>query len=237
MDKNYIDAYWACNYFGCTISDFRNQYDIVCPHFYLLGYNGVFIMNVYNKFVISAPEDKISIFSQIINRGNDLFDYQYLQSQLKDKFGQFIGPSWIGYPMNNKSCENPENTQILNKTDNKRILVFKQLRPCCDQTEWLHSGIDEASEYIAVRFLGDIIVSVASYEKWGEKVAHIGIITHPKFRNKGYAKNVLSLLTEFINQQGLIPQYRTLCMNIPAIRTAVKCGYAEYASHVSIRFK
>jgi len=237
MEADCIDTFWACDFFGCGMSEFRSGRDVVCPHLYLTGWHGVFIMKVFGKFVVSAPKDKAERFAQIANHGHDLYDPELLRRCLKDSLGRYIGPSWIGYPANDTIYHHPEQVQILPGNDERRALVFEQLKLCCDETEWSHSGIDEASEYIAVQFLGDAIVSAASYEKWGDKIAHIGIITHPQFRNKGYAKNVLSAITGFIRRQGLIPQYRTLSANSPAVKAAVQCGYTEYASHIAVRLK
>jgi len=237
MAADCIDAFWAYDFFGCGMSEFQSGRDVVCPHLYLSGWHGVFIMKVFGKFVVSTPEDTIEMFVQIANHGHDLFDPDLLHRCLKDSFERYIGPSWIGYPATDNIYNHPEQVQILSGNDKRRALVFEQFKTCCDETEWSHSGIDKESEYIAVQFLGDLIVSAASYEKWGAKIAHIGIITHPQFRNKGYAKNVLSAITGFLRRQGFIPQYRTLSTNIPAVKTAVQCAYIEYASHIAVRLK
>ena len=237
MSTHRVDAFWAYDFFNCAMSDFRGGRDIVRPHSFLSGYHGVFIMKAFGKFIVSAPEDKVEIFDRIANRGNDLFDPALLQRRLKDSFAAYIGPSWLGYPRHGHAYEGPEHVYVLPKVDKRRSLVFERLKISCDETEWSHSGIDEASEHIAVQFLGDEIVSAASYEKWGDKLAHIGVITHPQFRNRGYAKNVLASITGFVHRQGFIPQYRTLSANTPAVKAAVQCGYEEYASHIAIRLK
>ena len=160
MNKDFVDHFWADDYFNCMVADFCSEWDVLCPHFYLSGYNGIFIMKIFGKHVISAPESKISVLSQIINRGYDLYEPGLLQTLLADSFDCYIGPAWIAYP----GDENP-------------------------------------------------------------------------FRSRGCAKNVLQLITEFSRQQGLIPQYRTLRSNAPAIKAALDCGYTEYASHISIRLR
>ena len=107
----------------------------------------------------------------------------------------------------------------------------------CSSGEWSDCGINSSSENVAALIADGEIVSAASYELWGEHIAHIGIITHPLFRGRGYAGKVLSYLTNFIFDQGLIPQYRTLCLNKPAISVARQCGYGQYAAHISVRLK
>ena len=237
MERDIIDCFWASDFFGCAIADFRGAQDILCPHCYLSGYNGVFIMKIFGKYIISAPESKASAFSQIINRGRDLYRPDLLQSLLGTDYDEYIGPSWIGYPGHGGSIITEGCALPLPKGDEKRHVLLEQLRASCDPIEWSHCGIDESSEYIAVQCAGNMALSAASHQTWGGKIAHIGIITHPQFRGKGHAQRVLQSITAYSRQQDLIPQYRTLCSNAPAIKAAVNCGYEEYASHISIRLK
>ena len=237
MYTNTIESFWANDYFGCSLSDLKNEKDIVCPHRYMASYNGLFIMKTHNKFIVSAPDEMVSELKQIANRSFDLFDVAVLQNHLSIGIESYIGPSWIGYLNNTKNIIQTNATLILSKTDELFSLVFDDLQKSCDEKEWSHSGIDENSEYIAIQKYDKRIVSAASYELWGDKIAHIGIITNPLHRNNGFASNVLISLTEFIIKKGLIPQYRTLCSNLPAIKTAEKCGFMEYASHISVRLK
>jgi len=237
MDRGKIDYFWAHDFFGCTASDFLCTRDIACPHFYLAGYHGVFILKIFGKFIVSAPKEKVPVFVQVLNQGNDLFAPEILQSILNDSYDCCIGPSWIGCPASGTTCYTPESIKILSESDTERSIALDQLKASCDPTEWSHCGIEKNSEYIAVQCIEGKIVSAASYEKWGNQIAHIGVITHPGYRNRGYAQNVLTAITGYIDRKGFIPQYRTLCTNIPAVNTAIHCGYAHYASHISVRLK
>jgi RimJ/RimL family protein N-acetyltransferase len=236
MDIETINSFWAYEYFGCSISDIKNSRDIVCPHLYLKGYNGIFIMRINNKYIISTPEEKVFALSKITNCGLDLFDICVLQKALNDEISRYIGPCWIGY-FDDTSDFITNSTQILTKSDIAWESVFEDLQKNCDKTEWSYSGIDKKLNCIAVQYNENKIVAAAPYVLWGNKVAHIGVITHPDFRNKGFGTNVITAITKAIKEKGLIPQYRTLCLNMPAIRAAIKCGYKEFAYHISVRLK
>ena len=238
MKTDIVDHFWAEDFFNCTLADFRGKQDILCPHFYLKGYNGIFVMKIFGKHIVSAPENKVSVFSQTINRGHDLYRPDLLRALLGESFDKYIGPSWIGYPCQEGSVNDPADcVRLLPRGDESRHALLEQLRASCGPTEWSHCGIDEASEYVALLCAGGIVLSAASYQNWCGKIAHIGIITHPQFRGRGYAQKVLQSITERIRKQGLLPQYRTLCDNAPAIKAAANCGYEEYASHISVRLK
>jgi len=238
VDKDIIDQFWARDFFNCTVADFRGTQDILCPHSYLSGYNGIFIMKISGKHIISAPENAISGFCKIINRGHDLYEPNLLRTLLEKNFDQCIGPSWIGYPCHEDLGGGlADGTLLMPKGDEKRHALLEQLRVACGPVDWSHCGIDEASECVALLCSDGTALSSASYEKWGEKIAHIGILTHPQYRGRGHAQTVLRTITAYICQQSLVPQYRTLCSNSPAIRAAGSCGFEEYASHISIRLK
>ena len=180
VNREAIENFWAADYFGCSLAELKGEEDIVCPRHYLKGFNGLFILKLYGKHIISAPADKISALEKIINRGNDLFDMSFWQEYLQGSFERYIGPSWIGYPDAASYCGGMDSVLILDQSSELRNMVFAGLKSACDETEWSHSGISEASEYIAVQVYDNSIVSAASYEMMGDKVAHIGIITHPQ---------------------------------------------------------
>lgn len=237
MRKEEIDEFWYREYFGCSLTEFEDASDKVYPHHYLRGYNGLFILKVNDKYIISAPENQMLLCEKLINRGYDLLDERLLSELLSNRFERIIGPSWIGYPFWHTAALSAENIRIYNRRCPEREMLFSKLRNACSSGEWSDCGINSSSENVAALIADGEIVSAASYELWGEHIAHIGIITHPLFRGRGYAGKVLSYLTNFIFDQGLIPQYRTLCLNKPAISVARQCGYGQYAAHISVRLK
>ncbi len=237
MNTSAIETYYANEFFGCSLSDMRSDRDTLCPHRHLKGYNGLFVMKLHGKFVLSAPEERVASLREIINHGRDLFDTALWRDVWGENLDRVIGPAWIGHHEGAKPRDPSESVVLLHKTDARWPLVFQELKPACDPIEWAHSGIDEASGPIAVLPRDGRFVSAASYALWGQRLAHIGIITHPGFRNQGFASDVLSALTGFLHGQDLIPQYRTLCANTPALRAAARCGYGEFATHISVRLR
>lgn len=56
---------------------------------------------------------------------------------------------------------------------------------------------------------------------------HIGIETHPDFRNKGFATAVGATLLVHCLEQGIYPHWSASCENAPSIHLAEKLGYVR----------
>ena len=93
------------------------------------------------------------------------------------------------------------------------------------------------SKVIIAQFIENKIVAATSYKLWGEEIAQVGIITHPLYRGKGFAQNVLKALTAYGIERNMVMQYRTLSSNVMAIKVAEACDYGFFATHISVRLK
>ncbi|HUU59364.1 MAG TPA: GNAT family N-acetyltransferase [Phycisphaerae bacterium] len=104
----------------------------------------------------------------------------------------------------------------------------------CGETEWEHSGIQFGRPPICGRFEGDTLVAAASYEVWGQRIAHIGVVTHPQHRGKGFGKSVVAAISKCALATRLILQYRTLADNAPSMAIARSFGFQPYARTISV---
>ena len=235
MFSDYINEFWAKEFFGCSMEVYKNNVNIVCDHQFWKDYTGAFILEIYNKKVFSVASNYINVFKEMSKEKFNLEDRTFIEKFLKEYNIKYIAPSWLGYVSENIKYEYPTSTQIIDLSIKENCEALEIFKNSCDETEWSHGGINENSELIAVQYCDGIIVAGADYHLWGKKIAHIGIITHPLYRKRGYAKNVLACISDNIIKRNLVPQYRTLCSNIGSIKTSEKCGYKQYATHISIR--
>jgi predicted GNAT family acetyltransferase len=86
-------------------------------------------------------------------------------------------------------------------------------------------------------FVGEQLASVSGYETWGDRVAHISVITHPKQRSRGFGQRAVAHIAMRALDAGLLPQYRTLESNSASIRIAESLGFCRYAISLAIRLK
>jgi predicted GNAT family acetyltransferase len=61
------------------------------------------------------------------------------------------------------------------------------LRENCAVEKREHGGSESRPTEMVGAFKGHELAALASYQIWGEKIAHIAIVTHPAFRRQGYA--------------------------------------------------
>lgn len=228
-----VERFWINQFFNCDQAECFSNKNIIVKHYFLKGYNGFFVLNNKNRFIISAPDRYVNILTKQNSLQVDYFEENIWRELLKDDFNSIIGPAWIGY------CAE---TQLINLCSRELNIDYiedrnslKRFREGCDAADWKNSSIDEDSVVIFAQFIEDQIVAVASYKIWGDNIAHVGIITHPLYRRKGYAKNVLMALTNYGLERSMIMQYRTLTSNIAAIKVAEACGFHFFASHISVR--
>ena len=69
---------------------------------------------------------------------------------------------------------------------------------------------------------------------WGE-TAHVGVVTHPDHRGRGYGRAVVSATTAQALADGFIVLYQTALVNRPSVALATGLGYREYATHLAVR--
>ena len=236
MFSKHIDEFWISEFFQCTKEEFYSGNDIVLPHKYWVNYNGAFIMKISNKYIFSVADKYISIFNQVANNDFNLYNEEAIKKELKNLNIKYIGPAWIGYLVNEIKSEIPDTIKVLDLSKEENQILLNELKDKCDEIEWSHSGIDNKSELVVVQYYENKIVAAADYHMWGKNIAHIGVITNPEYRGKGFAKNVIAGVSKEIFLKGLIPQYRTLSSNIGAIKAAEACGFKQYAVHISLRF-
>ncbi len=125
-----------------------------------------------------------------------------------------VGPAWIGY------------------ADDAAI---EGLHSACSALDWEHGGQgSEATARIGV-FKGGTLATLASYRIWGDRIAHISIISHPLFRNGGLARIAVSAITRHALDNNLVAQYRTLVSNTPSLAIANRLGFERYATSVVMR--
>jgi GNAT superfamily N-acetyltransferase len=146
--------------------------------------------------------------------------------------GSVIGPAFIGYADGGTfvGCADAE-ARLLDDTDAEAVA---DLRSSCDALEWQHGGAADGSTCVGI-FRGARLAALASYERWGDRIAHIGIVTHPGYRGQGLARAAVSALTKVALSRNLVGQYRTLVSNKSSMAIAQRLGFQCYAMSLAIR--
>lgn len=144
-----------------------------------------------------------------------------------------VGPAFIGY-LDEATFAGDEDAEA-RLLDDSDADATEALRVACEPLAWEHGGPSHAVAAVGV-FHGATLAALSSYEIWSERIAHIGIVTHPAHRGGGLGTAAARAMTRIALARGLVAQYRTLLANAPSMAIARRLGFERYATTVSIRF-
>lgn len=118
---------------------------------------------------------------------------------------------------------------LLGREDRAAVEV---LAAGCGQEAWDHGGVElDAQEAVFGCFVGSELVAAASYKVWDGVIAHVGVVTHPAWRGRGYGRAVAAAATQHAISDGLVAQWRTLASNLPSVAVGTAIGYETVAEH------
>jgi len=145
-----------------------------------------------------------------------------------------VGPAFIGYADASTFCDGSgDGARVLDGGDGDREAIAG-LRAACGPSAWEQGGADGADTTVGI-FVDGALATLASYEIWSERIAHIGIITHPAQRGRGLGGAAVAAIARLAIARGLVAQYRTLVANAPSMAIARRLGFQRYAFTLSIR--
>jgi GNAT superfamily N-acetyltransferase len=230
-----IDDFWS-NDVGCSHEQLRAERTILVAHpDHYADFMGIFILLVGTSPIISLPRELyLTLASEAQTwSASDILDGGRLRSLIGDRVDGIIGPAFIGYTERGMFCEfEAPMTIVLNNT---HATAVSTLRAACDPAEWEHVGGDLGGSVSIGIFVGEELVALARYSLWGVRIAHISIVTHPHYRQRGYGRAAVSQLTKILLDRNLIPKYRALDNNIASMKLAARLGFIRYATTMTVR--
>jgi predicted GNAT family acetyltransferase len=81
-----------------------------------------------------------------------------------------------------------------------------------------------------------LLVAAGKLQDLDEALVHVGVITHPAHRGRGFGRAVVGAMTAHALRAGRAPLYRTLLANAPAVAVARALGYREYARTLALHY-
>ena len=223
------DRYWAAH-LNCQPDElFSQPLNIVTHGDQLRGYGGALGMFREGSATVSVPPDRAEELRGLLaglERG--CTPNQFVVA-LAPVALRAIGPAYIGYATGIAGDDALART--LNDEDADAV---ESLEDACDEEEWDHGGssLDDPCSGV---FCDGRLAALAGYATWGGNIGHVCIVTHPAFRGRGFGKHAVAHIARRILANGLLPQYRTLNSNAPAIRIAEALGFQRYATSMAVR--
>jgi GNAT superfamily N-acetyltransferase len=87
--------------------------------------------------------------------------------------------------------------------------------------------VDKPDPVIFGLFDGALLVAYASHRYWGKIIADIGVLVHPRHRNRGLGKAVVSALCEWCLDNDVVPMYRVHTDHAHSLGIARALGFQE----------
>lgn len=223
-----VTSYWSTD-MGCSAESlFAQPLQVLIHGPALADYTGGFALFRDGMTTASFPPRAIDALRGLLP-SPPFTPRQFADAFLTGGF-KVIGPACLAY---GEHIVTPRHdVRLLSGRDQNSV---HQLRAACDAKEWEHGGCDAEARGVSGVFVDDELVSLAGFEIWGRKIAHISVVTHPSHRSRGYARSAVAHVSKVALEAGLIPQYRALESNEPSICVARSLGFVHYASSVAVK--
>lgn len=229
-----VDRYWAV-FFGCDPALFAAPGTIVLPHAGLGDYHGLFGFRRRETLIFSVPAVRLERDRAAFGASPAtlLDDLPTLQERIAAPIERVVGPAFVGYAdAGTFRRMSGAGTRLLTADDRDR---FERFRRACSALEWEQGGSELGAQPVVGYCVGDEIAAASGFELWGERIAHIAVVTHPAHRGQGYGARVVGAIAAVALERGLIPQYRTLLSNTPSIGIGAALGFVPYAESLALR--
>jgi predicted GNAT family acetyltransferase len=96
-------------------------------------------------------------------------------------------------------------------------------------------GLDILSRHAWGVFCGGTLASVASYESWPSRIAHIGVVTRPTFRGRKFAQLAVRAALQGILRSRRIAQFNCPSGDASGNRVALALGFHPIVETLSLR--
>jgi hypothetical protein len=236
--RQIIDAYWAQRLgTGAAVLE-RDACTVIAHGGDMQGYHGVYALRTQTGCVVSAPPAlETTIRTAIGERSpSQVFDSAFLQRAVGEQVERVVGPASIAHADDSDFVAAPA-SHVLQLRDGDRDALVR-LRDACDETEWEQVGIDPgSSDPVFAAFDEGSIVAAVSWKEWGERIKHVGIITHPAQRGHGHGLAVASAITAHGLSIGGIMQWQALQSNAPSLAIGRRLGYQPRYESLALRLR
>jgi GNAT superfamily N-acetyltransferase len=228
-----VDSFWAA-YYGLEPERLCAVGVRVVPHAGLAGYLGIQAFERGEALVVSVPPQLEERARETLVgwRLERFADPTAVSEALRVEVAAVIGPAVLSY-VDERSFQPAPSLWVRRLSPGDRE-ALEALRASCRLSEWEYGGAALEDPCVGWFEEGELL-SLAHYVVWGASLAHVGVVTTPAARGRRLGRGVVSAVTGLALAEGLVPQYRTLDSNLPALAVARALGYRPYARTVSVR--
>ena len=241
---NAVDRYWAA-WLGCTPRSLRPARTAVIEHGPgLADYDGTFVLLAGGAPVVSLPRARLGTLGararcwsvEQVRAPGELARAHEPHVEVE----RVVGPTWVGYADAGTLIAPPalptpgSRSRLLTSVD---APVVAALRRACDAEEWEHGGHALEDGTAAGAFVDERLVALAGYTRWGDRLAHLSVVTHPAWRGHGFGRAAVAHVAAHALDRGLVAQYRTLEANAASRGLGTALGFLPLLTTVAARYR
>ncbi|MFB6217666.1 MAG: GNAT family N-acetyltransferase [Halobacteriaceae archaeon] len=188
---------------------------------------GVQLFERGDALVVGAPDPLVEDLRGRAADAPSVADAAAVREWVPAPVGEVLGPTFYGYTDREAFEPVDAEARVLRPPDEP---AHDQFRAAVTEAEWRQGAPGFEAGRTVGAFVGERLVATAGWEVWDDLFAHLGVVTHPDYRNRGYGRAVVSLATERALGEGLLPQYRTLDEWSGSVRLAEGLGYERFVT-------
>jgi GNAT superfamily N-acetyltransferase len=151
--------------------------------------------------------------------------------ELLGPVARFLGPASLAYA--DGGCFQPRGTAAATMLLPAGHDAVLDLAAACGLQDAGESGIARATAAVSVIQADGAVLAACGYEVWAAALAHIGVLTHPRWRGRGLAASVASAAVAQALEAGLVAQWRARCTLTASRRIARSLGFVELGRQLS----
>ena len=230
-----VVAFWAAH-LGCGDAQLAQpRTSVVRNGPDLADYRGATVVSRPPACVLAVPDDWYELVASSVGHRPpaEVFDVSLLRQVFGAAVDKVIGPAWVGYA--DASDFRPAPTMGPRLLADQDLPALRLLADACGPTDWEHSGIDPARPPLFGCYADAALAAAGMLRPWGDRLLHLGIVTHPGYRGRGYGKAVVSAMTAHGLAAGAVVQYRSLQANRASLEIARALGFQPFAHTLAVR--
>jgi GNAT superfamily N-acetyltransferase len=164
---------------------------------------------------------------------SEAFDARRLAGVFGPAADRVVGPAWQGHvDASGFAPVDPRGARPLLAADRADLGA---LATACDAREWEASTVDPDRPPVFGCVADGRLVAAGTLASWRDRFWHVGIVTHPGYRGRGYGRAVVSAMTRYGLDHGWRLHYQTLLANAASVAIARSLGYQQHAQTLAIR--
>jgi GNAT superfamily N-acetyltransferase len=206
---------------GCTVSAWASRDETA----------RVSIVQLGHATAVTVPQAQVGRFSDLVARypGRDLTDPSAVV-ELVGAVPRSLGPATLAYA--DDGCFQPRTSPAVRVLPARHDAVLDLVAECGSQ-DAAESGLDRLGSPLSTIERDGKVVAACGYETWLATLAHIGVLTHPRWRRQGLATLTASSSVTHALEAGLIPQWRARHTLTGSRRTARSLGFVELGGQLT----